>query len=412
MKRFFALMLVMALLCSMCACAAQTSTSDVPSNKATASAPLESHTEMQKETEPSETQTNPQPQTELEKKTVSLTLPFMETADYVSFQPEAGAQSASLSLKIPADWTEDAGLFYCPADGGVRKVLEPICLLREMDDAQWDRLAQFDITGLYGEIEYLTVTSGFDANGRDYVQLLAKSWPEGGTITVWYPCFCFLRDTNGTTAVLTYYFLNPDDLLGKATLQEIIDSMTVPSSTDLSFTEDTTTEAFSECESDLEKETSNQTKDNSFTVEVSDYFSCCTELVPLLEMESGSPMWLGLNDETYKTDTFLLNYYMLDELVCFSMQSEDAETVTLYGNVVGCPIEQFVASMQDNGWICSLDENNQPYTPHTYSLGTVLDERCLAVEVETDHENNVKGWFLTNWPQGDYSEFYAQFDEH
>ena len=71
---------------------------------------------MQKETEPSETQMSPQSQTELEKKTVGLTLPFMETKDYVSFQPEARAQSASLSLKIPADWAEDTGLLYGPSD--------------------------------------------------------------------------------------------------------------------------------------------------------------------------------------------------------------------------------------------------------------------------------------------------------
>lgn len=225
MRRFFALTLVIALLCSMCACAAQKSTAEVPSGKDTTSAPSESHTETQKEMEPSETQTKPQAQTEPEKKTVSLTLPFMETEDYVSFQPEASAQSASLSLKIPADWTEDAGLFDCPEDGGVRKALEPICLLREMDDAQWDKLAKFDITGSYGEIEYLSVASGVDANGRDYIQLLAKSWPEGGTISVWYPCFCFLRDTSGTTAVLTYYLLDPDDSSGKATLQEILNSI-------------------------------------------------------------------------------------------------------------------------------------------------------------------------------------------
>lgn len=410
MRRFFVLTLVVVLLCSLCACAAQIFTTEVPSGKDTASASLESLTETQKKTEPSEPQTRPQSQTELEKKTVSLMLPFMETEDFVSFQPEASAQSASLSLTIPADWTEDAGLFDCPEDGGVRKVLEPICLLREMDDAQWDKLAKFDITGSYGEIEYLSVSPGIDANGRNYIQLLAKSWPEGGTISVWYPCFCFLRDTNGTTAVLAYYLLDPEDSSGKATLQEVIDSMIVPPSTTLSFTEEITTEAFSGREDNMEEETSGQTENNSFTVEVSDYFSCCTELVPLLEMVPGSPMWLGLNDETYETDAFRLNYYIEDEMVSFTMQSEDTKTVTLYGNVVGCPIDQFIASMQDNGWICALDENNQPYTPYMYFLGTVLDERCLAIEVETDHDNNVERWFLTNWPQGDFSDFYAQFD--
>ena len=243
MRRFFAMTLVMVLLCVLCACGVQKPASDVPSDKETASSPVESGTEMHRETEPAETrtepqpvetqtepqpaetQTEPQPQNEPERKTVRLTLPFMETEDYVSFMPEDDAKSGGLSLQIPADWTEDAGLFYCPEDGGVRKVLEPICLLREMDDAQWNTLAQFDTTGAYGDIEYLSVASGTDANGRDYIQLLAKSWPEGGTISVWYPCSCFLRDTTGTAVVLTYYLLDPEDQRAKAELREILDSI-------------------------------------------------------------------------------------------------------------------------------------------------------------------------------------------
>ena len=261
MRRFFAVMMVILLFCGLCACAAQKPGSDVPSDKEAASTAVESGTQMQEETEPTETrteaqpaetqvepqpaetqaepqpaetqtepqpaetQTEPQPQNEPERKTVRLTLPFMETEDYVSFMPEDGAESGGLSLQIPADWTEDAGLFYCPEDGGVRKVLEPVCLLREMDDEQWDKLAQFDIAEDYGDIEYLSVASGTDANGRDYIQLMAKSWPEGGTISVWYPCFCFLRGTSGTTAVLTYYQLDSEDQTAKAELREILDSI-------------------------------------------------------------------------------------------------------------------------------------------------------------------------------------------
>jgi hypothetical protein len=68
--------------------------------------------------------------------------------------------------------------------------------------------------------------------------------------------------------------------------------------------------------------------------------------------------------------------------------------------------------MQDNGWICSLDENNQPYNTHCYFLGTAIDDRHLAAEVEVDQDKNLVGWYLTNWPQGDYVDFYAQFDAH
>ena len=259
MKQIIAIMLAVLLLCSLGACAARN-----PSDQENASAPAgspaetqedlagaaarentepaESSAETQEDLAPSETQTEPQtepqtdpepteiqtetqPQNEPEAKTVSLTLPFMETEDFFSFQPEDGAHSAGLSLEIPADWTEDAGLFYCPGEGGVRKVLEPICLLRDMDDAQWEKLARFDVTGAYGETEYLSVTPGVDAKGREYIQLLGKCWPEGGDISVWYPCTCFLRDTSGTAAVLTCYLLDPEDQPARAELQAILDSL-------------------------------------------------------------------------------------------------------------------------------------------------------------------------------------------
>ena len=245
MRKIIAIMLVL-LLGGLCACEAKQPSADVPPDKGTASVPVESpaatqkhsepaetqaesepamtQTEPRTDSEPAETQTEPQPQ-EPETKTVSLTLPFMQTKDCVSFWPEDGAQSASLSLEIPTDWTEDSGLFYCPLDGGIRKVLEPICLLQKMDDAQWAKLAQFDVTQPDGETEYLSVTSGVDANGRDYIQLLGKSWPEGGAVSVWYPCFCYLRDTTGTTAVLTYYLLEPGDQTATAELRDILDSI-------------------------------------------------------------------------------------------------------------------------------------------------------------------------------------------
>ena len=223
MKRLIALVMVM-LLTGLCACAARQPSTNDSSGKETESA-SDVQTEARPDTEPTETQTKPLSPYEQGKKTVSLTIPFMQTEDCVSFWPEDSAQTASLSLEIPADWTEDMGLFYCPLDGGVRKVLEPVCLLREMDDTKWMKLAQFDLTQVDGETEYLSVTAGVDANGRDYIQLLGKSWPEGGTISVWYPCFCYLRDTNGSVAVLTYYLVDPEDQTSREELLEIIDSV-------------------------------------------------------------------------------------------------------------------------------------------------------------------------------------------
>lgn len=265
-RSILALTLAVLLLCGLCACAAKKSSAET-SGKDTAAAPAESPAETQRDTAPAETQTDleptepeptepeptepetepeptepetkretepeptepetePQPQTEPETKTVSLTLPYMETEDYFSFRPEDGEGSAGLTLQIPGDWTEDSGLFYCPYEDGVRKVLEPVCLLRDMDDEKWEALAQFDIAGNYGELEFLSVDPGVDANGRDYIRQLGKCWPDGGgTIRVWYPCICFLRDTNGTAAVLTCYLLDPEDPSAQAELEAILDSI-------------------------------------------------------------------------------------------------------------------------------------------------------------------------------------------
>ena len=238
MKRFITLTLVVILLCCLYACAGQQPSADVPSDKESTSAPLESQAEPQKDTasaenrtdsqmytEASEIQTEPQNPDEPVTNTVSLTIPVMKTEDFVSFWPEGNTQAAGITLQIPADWSEDAGLFYCPMEGSVRKVLEPVCLVEAMDDAQWEKLAHFDITQPDGETTYLSETGGVDANGRDYIQLLGESYPEGGMVSIWYPCFCYLRDAGGSTVVLTYYLLDPEDQAAKAELREILDSI-------------------------------------------------------------------------------------------------------------------------------------------------------------------------------------------
>ena len=238
MKRLITLTLALLLLCCLYACAGQQPSADVPSGKESTSAPLESQAEPQKDTTPAENQTDSQTETEPSEiqtepqnpdvsvmKTVSIAIPVMKTEDFVSFWPEGNTQESGITLQIPADWSEDAGLFYCPMEGSVRKVLEPVCLVEAMDDAQWEKLAHFDITQPDGETTYLSVTGGVDANGRDYIQLLGKSYPEGGTVSVWYPCFCYLRDAGGSTVVLTYYLLDPEDQTAKAELREILDSI-------------------------------------------------------------------------------------------------------------------------------------------------------------------------------------------
>ncbi len=251
MKRTITLTLLILLLCGLCACAARQRSADVPPEKEGVSGPQESQketeknpepsenpaqppaesepseppTEPQAESEPAEPQTEPQPGEETETKTVRLSLPYMKTEDFFSYWPEENAEAAGLTLQIPADWTEEAGLYYCPWNGSIRKVMEPVCLVEAVDDAQWQRLGHLDITQPNGETTFLSVTGGVDSGGREYLRVLGESCPDGGEISVWYPCFCYLRDTNGNTAVLTCYLLDPEDPAAMAELQAMLDSI-------------------------------------------------------------------------------------------------------------------------------------------------------------------------------------------
>ena len=243
MKRFAASLLALLLLVSLCACAGTGSAgSGTPSEALEGqaqNAPDEqsrNEIDTQPQNEPAEQpqiEPDSQPQNEpeapaqsaAETRAVSLALPFMETEDYVGFWSLGSVEAARVSLRVPADWSEEAGLFYCPTEGGTRKILEPVCLLRETDEAQWASLAQFNVAEDYGEVEYLSVTQGADANGRPCIFLLGKSWPEGdGAIVVWYPCTCYLRDPSGLTAVLIYYLSDPEDGAAMAEFRAVIDS--------------------------------------------------------------------------------------------------------------------------------------------------------------------------------------------
>ena len=182
--------------------------------------------ENPEETDPEEPPEEPQSEDPPQTQTVRLELQYLTTEDLLSFMQTGGAEYGEISLQVPADWTAEAGLFYSDRDGLVRKTLEPVCLLREADDALWEELDHFDFSRDYGEVEYLSVTGGVDRCGREYSLLLGRCVPDGdGEITLWYPCTCYLRDPSGRTAVLTYYFLDPEDARERADLETVIDGL-------------------------------------------------------------------------------------------------------------------------------------------------------------------------------------------
>ncbi len=178
-------------------------------------------TEPTSNTDSTDTPSEPSHQNEQETKTVRLTLRFMKIKDeFYWLGPEVGDPSGTLSLDIPADWTESMGIFYCPAWSG--KVLEPVALFRTMDDAQWDRLVHYDPSERIGEQgEFLYVVPGVDANGRDFVKVMEE------IERFWYSCSFYLRDTSGSVVHMVYYMLDPEDQSAHAELQRIIDSIRV-----------------------------------------------------------------------------------------------------------------------------------------------------------------------------------------
>ncbi len=145
-------------------------------------------------------------------------------------------------------------------------------------------------------------------------------------------------------------------------------------------------------------------------VEVSEYFAHCKVLVQTLDMQQGETMWY-CDDETYKKGGFLLNYYIEDGDLLFLMQNNDSGQVTLYGNVIGDTAEAFVSAMQQHRWIMAVDENNEPFNQSIYFLGTIIDGVRFCAELSLDRNGTVTSWFLSNWPQGDYEDFYAQFED-
>lgn len=149
-------------------------------------------------------------------------------------------------------------------------------------------------------------------------------------------------------------------------------------------------------------------------IEVSKYFDHCKDLVQDLGMQQGQPLMpYGKDhylDEMYLADGFFLDYFILDHGLQFTMWCDTPGIVVLYGNDVGCDSNTFVNSLEENGWILAVDENGQPYDENNYFLGTVLDGVRFCVEMSINSDNTVSMWYLNNWPQGDYEEFYSQFE--
>lgn len=172
----------------------------------------------------------------------SLSMPYHTTKDFRSFLPTRMVP-APVSLEIPSDWTEDSGIFYRVQDGRPMKILEPILMLRAVDEDLWETLQTFDLTQPNGEQEFISLSEGKDVQGRDFILLQSKcrAADHYGDI-LWYPCSVFLRDPSGDTAFMTYYFLNPEDTAARAELLAVIDSFRFDGSSNIDHTPDPSSE--------------------------------------------------------------------------------------------------------------------------------------------------------------------------
>lgn len=144
--------------------------------------------------------------------------------------------------------------------------------------------------------------------------------------------------------------------------------------------------------------------DESFQVEVSDYFFRCADIVDVFPEDACRESWVHELGWQYQGFWFGYEDNPYSGRI-FSMKNEKPNWVTLYGGRVGEHYSDFEQGLIAAGWKPAyLGDNLREYGIKTQGKKFLLDIRI-------DEDGVVTNWFLGDWPQGDYVEFYAQFDD-
>ena len=118
-----------------------------------------------------------------------------------------------------------------------------------------------------------------------------------------------------------------------------------------------------------------------------------------LTMEKTDPWNLG--GQSYQYDGFYVE--MRDR--AFSMKNIGNREITLYGVTLGDSKQAFTETLSQNGWL-PMGETQDNWTDY----GTVIAGEAYYLQLTEDDSGAIIMWYINNWPQGDYDDFYSQFE--
>lgn len=121
------------------------------------------------------------------------------------------------------------------------------------------------------------------------------------------------------------------------------------------------------------------------------------KLKDILNMQPAESGQFGDIGEAYEIDGFYITWssYMMEDEGSYTMKNTGSTSVSIYGVKVGDTIVKADSALKDNGWT-SLNDGRQ------YIV--IFNGRNIAIDFDLDDNQAITGWYLCNWPEGDFSE--------
>lgn len=135
----------------------------------------------------------------------------------------------------------------------------------------------------------------------------------------------------------------------------------------------------------------------SDNIEISSYLEQHEQLVELLGMKPTEEYWQFPDSKSYVVDQFYLEWDSnSDVFQAFSMKNMGTSYIKLYGSSIGDNILKVEISLSENGWV------NHYSTDEYIEYIAILNDKEYLLHVYVDEDNNMTGWYLKNWPEGEW----------